>query len=350
MSLEEIRKRIDAIDDKLWELLEARMSLVQEIGEIKKKERLTIYRPAREKEILSRLSARKGRLSQSAIEAIFLEIFAASRTLEFAERIAFLGPVGSFTHQAAESRFGANGDYLSMQSIGAVFDAAESKRAKYGVTPIYNNTSGLVGEAIDRLEKSSLLIVGDMELAIHHCFATKAQSLNAIDNIYSKDAAFGQCGAFLQGHALDGRVKMIPIESTAKAARLASEDEKSAAICSHIAAKLYNLPVMFDNIEDTGENTTRFAIISDFENPSSAQDKTTIIAQTPNKPGALFALLKAFKDANINLAQLESLPSKGDRISSRFFIDFEGHKDDPKIAETLSKIKNYKLLGSYARS
>ncbi|MDR0665017.1 MAG: chorismate mutase [Helicobacteraceae bacterium] len=348
MSLTEIRTRIDAIDDNLLTLLEERMGLVKLIGEIKKMDCANIYRPAREKEILSRLAKHKGLLSKAAIEAIFYEIFAVSRLLERSERVAFLGPVGSFTHQAAESRFGATSDYLSMQSIGAVFAAVESSGAKYGVVPIYNNTSGLVGDTIDRLEQSPVLIVGDMELAIHHCLAAKTDKLSAIERIYSKDAAFGQCGEFLRGYGLE-HIEHIPIESTAKAARFASEDEKSAAICSHIAAKLNNLPILFDNIQDSGENKTRFAILSDFSNQPSGDDATSIIAQTPNKPGALFALLKEFNDARINLTQIESLPSRGDKRNSRFFIDFEGHKDDPKPSETLSRIKRYKWLGSYAR-
>ncbi|MDR0747107.1 MAG: chorismate mutase [Helicobacteraceae bacterium] len=343
------RAQIDSIDDKLVSLLEERMSLVKEIGEAKKRSDTAIYCPAREKEILTRLCRHKGLLGKKAIEAIFLEIFAASRSLEHSERVAFLGPVGSFTHQAAESRFGATGDYLCMQSIGAVFEAVESARAKYGVVPIYNNNSGLVGDTLRRLETSSLLIVGDMELPIHHCFAAKSEKLGAIKRIYSKDAAFEQCAAFLQGHSLEN-VERIPIESTAKAAKLASEDPEAAAICSHIAAQLLNLPIIFDNIQDSGENKTRFAILSDFVSEPSGSDTTSIIAQTQDKPGALFTLLKEFNDAKINLTQIESLPSKGDKRNSRFFIDFEGHRDDPKPSATLSKIKHYKWLGSYARS
>ncbi|MDR2638465.1 MAG: chorismate mutase [Helicobacteraceae bacterium] len=348
MSLTEIRVKIDAIDDKLVALLEERMGFVKKIGDIKKRGGATIYRPAREKEIISRLSKHKGLLSKSAIEAIFLEIFAASRIMERSERIAFLGPIGSFTHQAAESRFGANGDYLCMQSIGAVFKAVESGGAKYGVVPIYNNTSGLIGDTLERLESGNLLIVGDLEMRISHCFASRSENLAAIKKIYSKDAAFGQCEAFIAGHDL-GSLERVPVESTAKAAKLASEDETAAAICSHIAAKLHDLPIMFDNIQDSNENATRFAILSDFVNPSGGGDITTIIAQTPNKAGELFALLKEFNDAKINLSQIESLPSKGDKHNSRFFIDFEGHRDDPLVAATLAKIKKYKWLGSYAR-
>ncbi|MDR1451331.1 MAG: chorismate mutase [Helicobacteraceae bacterium] len=349
MGINEARAKIDEIDDQLLELLEKRMGLVQEIGAFKRENQAAIYRPAREREILKRLARRKGLLNEYAIEAIFQEIFAASRLLERSERIAFLGPIGSFTHQAAESRFGATGDYLRMQSIGAVFEAVESARAKYGVAPIYNNTSGLVGDTLERLATSDLLIVGDLEMKIRHCFASRAENLNRVKRIYSKDAAFGQCEAFLAGHDL-GEIERAPIESTAKAAKLASQEEDAAAICSHIAAKLHNLPIMFDNIQDSGENATRFVILSDFVNPPSGDDTTSIIAQTPNKPGALFALLKEFNDAEINLTQIESLPSKGDKRHSRFFIDFEGHRDNPSASATLARIKQYKWLGSYARS
>ncbi|MDR2905810.1 MAG: chorismate mutase [Helicobacteraceae bacterium] len=349
MALIELRKKIDAIDDRILAALEDRMSLVKEIGAIKKKDSGTIYRPAREKEILSRLGAHKGLLARSAIEAIFREIFAASRQLEQEERVAFLGPEGSFSHQAAESRFGATSEYLPMQTIGAVFKAVESRRAKYGVAPISNNLSGLVGDTIDCLEKSDLLIVGDMELSIHHSFATKAEHLAKIKRVYSKDVAFGQCRAFFSDHNLS--VEMIPVESTAKAARLAADDAESAAICSVIAAKLNELPVMFENIEDSHDNRTRFAIVSDFHNSASRRDLTTILARTPHKPGALFALLKEFNDAQINLTMIESIPSHISKNQTLFFIDFEGHRDDPAIKAILDGRKNeIKWLGSYARN
>ncbi|GHV05482.1 chorismate mutase [Campylobacterota bacterium] len=350
MNMSKIRLQINAIDDQLLALLEERMELVRAIGEIKRQSGTAIYRPDREREILDRLGAHKGVLTKSAIEAIFLEIFAVSRHLELAEKIAFLGPVGSFSHQAAESRFGAFGEYLAMQTIAAVFNAVEAGRAKYGVVPIANNVSGLVGDTIDKLETSSLLIASDMELPIHHAFASRAESLNAIKRVYSKDVAFCQCRAFFAEHLLE-TLDYIPVESTTKAAQLASADHEAAAVCSHIAAKLHDLPVLFENIEDSGENRTRFAILSDFQNPASGKDKTTILAQTPNKAGALFLLLKEFNDAAINLTKLDSRPSKGDESRSQFFIDFDGHRDDPAVAAILERRKDtIKWLGSYAKT
>ncbi len=245
MKLEELRKRIDEIDDKLLELLNERMKIVKEVGELKNKTRAPIYRPEREQEILNRLKSKNiGPLNEAAIEAIFLEIFAVSRNLERPERVAYLGPIGSFSHQAAESRFGAMSDYLSMNSISSVFKAVETKRAKYGVVPIENSIDGVVGETLDLLGRSPLLIVSELYMPIHHTFASLEDDISKIKKIYSKDVAFGQCRNFLNEHGFE-EMELIPVESTAKAAKMAAKERGSAAICSHIAAKLYNLPILF---------------------------------------------------------------------------------------------------------
>jgi len=268
-TLQECREAIDTIDDELLTLLNRRMKVVERVGEIKHEDGGAIYRPEREKTILERLeklnSTQNGLLNATAIEAIFLEIFAVARNLELPERIAYLGPEGSFTHQAAESRFGAMSDYLSLGSIHAVFKTLEAKRAKFGVVPIENSRDGVVGETLDLLAKSPVKIVAELYMPIHMSFASKARHLDGVKRIYSKDKGFGQCREFLQEHGLD-TVEQIPVESTAKAAILAAEDPEAAAICSHIAAKLYGVPTMFENIEDVHNNTTRSFILSDFKN------------------------------------------------------------------------------------
>lgn len=351
MNIDSIREQIDAIDNKLLDLLESRMGLVQEIGRIKHQSGSAIYRPEREKEILTRLKAHQGLLSGSAIEAIFLEIFATARHIEMPQRVAFLGPEGSFTHQAAESRFGAMGEYLSMNAIGAVFKAVESGRAKYGVVPIENNTDGVVGETLDLLGNGELTIVAEMMLPVHHAFASKSEHIRDIKRIYSKDIAFGQCRNFFVEHMLDA-IEKVPVESTAKAAKLASMEDDSAAVCSHIAAKIYNLPVLFENIEDSHTNKTRFVVISNYKNAQSKQDKTTILAKTQNRPGALFEFLSEFNKAGINLVKIESRPTGvSEGFDSWFFIDFEGHIDDPQVAKIVEKYRSeIKWLGSYART
>jgi len=352
MSLEELRKQIDEIDDRLLELLNRRIRVVQKVGELKHRTGASIYRPEREKAIIRRLVDRNGGpLTEAAIEAIFLEIFAVARNFEQPQRVAYLGPEGSFTHQAAENRFGAMSEYIPLHSIPAVFKAVHADRARFAVVPIENNTNGFVGETLDELAKSDLKIVAELYLPIHHSFVTKAQHLHQVKRIYSKDIAFNQCRSFLLEHELD-TIEYVPVESTAKAAKLAANDSESAAICSHIAAKLYKVPVMFENIEDNHRNRTRFIILSDFENEPSGSDKTSILAKLSDRPGSLYEFLRSFHDAGINLKKIESRPASSEaEFDYWFYIDFEGHKDEPAIKSVLHKHKEeIKLLGSYVRN
>ena len=196
-TLDDCRIAIDTIDNEMLKLLNKRMQVVERVGEIKKESGGAIYRPEREKAIIERLiklnEKENGLLNKSAIEAIFLEIFAVARNLELPEKIAYLGPEGTFTHQAAESRFGAMSNYLSLNSIEAVFKELEAGRAKFGVVPIENSRDGVVGETLDLLSKSSVKIVSELYMPIHISFATKSDSLKKIKRIYSKDKGFGEC-------------------------------------------------------------------------------------------------------------------------------------------------------------
>jgi chorismate mutase/prephenate dehydratase len=355
-TLDECRVAIDAIDNEMLQLLNKRMQVVERVGEIKKETGGAIYRPEREKAIIDRLNRlneeQKGLLNKSAIEAIFLEIFAVARNLELPERIAYLGPEGSFTHQAAESRFGAMSDYLSLNSIASVFKTLEAKRAKFAVVPIENSRDGIVGETLDLLAKSSVKIVAELYMPIHISFATKAQKLEDITKIYSKDKGFGQCREFLSEHGFVN-VEQIPVESTAKAAILAAQDEHAAAICSHIAAKLYGVPTLFENIEDSIDNTTRFVILSDFKNAISGEDKTSILVRLKDavEAGSLVHFLQDFDSENINLSKIESRPSRDkDGFGYWFYIDFYGHIDEERIQKIVQKhAEEVTWLGSYVK-
>jgi chorismate mutase/prephenate dehydratase len=355
-TLEECRRAIDLLDDELLELLNKRMQVVKRVGEIKKSSDAAIYRPEREKAIVQRLTQKsaseEGLLNGSAIEAIFLEVFAVSRNLELPERIAYLGPEGSFTHQAAESRFGAMSDYLAMHSIPSVFKELESKRAKFGVVPIENSRDGIVGETLDLLANSSVKIVAELYMPIHMSFVSKARKMADITKIYSRDKGFGQCREFLQEHNLHN-VELIPVESTAKAAILASKDPSAAAICSHIAAKLYGVPTMFDHVEDNIGSQTRFVILSDFKNSKSEDDKTSILVRLKDsvKAGSLVHFLQDFEKESINLSKIESRPSKDKGgFEYWFFIDFYGHVDDEKFQKVVQKHKGeVTWLGSYVK-
>jgi len=355
VKLKQIRAKIDAIDDELLVLLNKRMELVREVGLLKQAERSVIYRPEREKEILERLiSNNKGLLTPPAIEAIFLEIFSVSRNLELPQRVAFLGPEGSFTHQAAESRFGGMGEYLVLPTIRSVFDSVETGRAAFGVVPIENNQEGIVPETVDLLREKELMIAAEIYLSIHFTLVSKCDSVKDIKKIFSKDIAFRQCSTFLREYFDANEVELVPVDSTSKAAKMAAEEENSAAICSSISAKLMNLPVLFDNIENSDQNRTRFLILGkDFINQPSDNDKTTIIANLPhtNTPGVLYRFLKDFNDRGINLTKIESRPTRnGSDFGFWFFVEFEGNRYDPPIAEIMDKHKgDLKWLGSYVR-
>ncbi len=355
-TLDECRIAIDTIDNQMLELLNKRMEVVHRVGEIKNSVGGAIYRPEREKAIIERLSKlskeRNGLLNKSAIEAIFLEIFAVARNLERPEKVAYLGPEGTFTHQAAESRFGAMSEYISLNSIEAVFKELQAQRAKFGVVPIENSRDGVVGETLDLLARSEVKIVAELYMPIHISFATKAKEIKDIKRIYSKDKGFGECREFLTEYGLMN-VEQIPVESTAKAAILASQDEEAAAICSHIAAKLYGVPVLYENIEDIHDNTTRFVILSDFKNAPSGDDKTSILAKLKdaNEAGSLVHFLSDFDQAKINLSKIESRPSRNkDGFGYWFFIDFYGHIDDKNIKTIIQKHQDeITWLGSYVQ-
>ncbi len=348
--LKVLRDTLDNIDNQLLELLNTRMETVHKVGELKATSGGAIYRPEREQSIIDRLTniSQKvnGKLNRQAIEAIFLEVFAVSRNLELPEKVAFLGPLGTYTHQMAESKFGGTSEYVAMNSINGVFQEVSSKRAKYGVIPIQNSSSGVVNDTLMALNKYDLKIISNTTMPIHTTFSTNCKNISDIDKIYSKDVVFGQCREFLSEHNLDN-VELVPVESTAKAVQMALKDDKSAAISSHIAAKMYGLPIIFDNIEDDNSNNTEFIIISDFDNQPSGNDNTAILAKLSKQSGSLVKFLDDFYKAGINLTKIESHIIKQDLT---FYIEFNGHKDDKNIQSILQKHKEQvKVLGSYVR-
>ncbi|UFH58917.1 chorismate mutase [Sulfurovum mangrovi] len=345
MTLDELRQNIDKIDDTLLELYNQRMDLVHKVGELKNTTGAPIYRPEREQAILNRLKAKnKGKLTDVAIDALFLEMFAVSRNLELPEGVAYLGPEASFTHQAAESKFGALSAYLPIASIQGVFREVTKGTAKFGVVPIENSSSGIVSDTISSLDEYDLKIIAEVVIDVHLSFATLSEDIKKINKIYSKDIAFGQCRMFMEDLGLN-EIEHIPVESTAKAAKLALKDENAAAICPSVAAKLNNLPILFDNIEDDTSNRTRFFVISNFDNLPSGDDKTSLLVKLDNKPGSLVNFLNDFERSNINLMKIKSHIVEGKSI---FFIEFLGHKDDEKIKPILEKHGDkIKVLGSY---
>jgi len=347
MTLDELRIEIDTIDDSLLELYNKRMELVHQVGELKNTTGAPIYRPEREQAILNRLKAHNtGKLTDGAIDALFLEMFAVARNLELPEAVAYLGPEASFTHQAAESKFGALSSYIPIASIPGIFREVERGTAKFGVVPIENSSNGIVTDTINSLDAYSLKIIAEVVVDVHFVFATTNPSYQAVKRIYSRDIAFGQCRKFLQDLGLD-EIEHIPVESTARAAQLAKEDPEAAALCPAVAAKIHNLPVRFENVEDNVNNKTRFFVISNFDNLPSGNDKSTILVRLSNEPGALVDFLNDFEKVNVNLTKIKSHIVAGESI---FFLEFNGHKEDPHIRPILEKHQQeITVLGSYVK-
>jgi chorismate mutase/prephenate dehydratase len=346
----ELRNILDSVDNEILTLLNKRMQTVHKVGELKAKSGGAIYRPERENEIINRLNelsiTQNGLLNKDAIQTLFLEIFAISRNLELPEKVAFLGPFGTYTHQMAKSRFGGTSTYVALNSINGVFQEVTSKRAKFGVIPIENSSSGMVNDTLMALNKYDLKIIANISMPINHIFATNCKDIKNIKKIYSKDVVFGQCRNFLSEHKLDN-IELVPIESTAKAVQIALTDDTSAAICSQIAAKMYNLPVVFENIQDNHNNTTNFIIVSDFENSPSGKDNTSILVKLSKQSGSLVNFLKYFDKENINLEKIESHIIQNELI---FYIEFNGHKSDEKVKNIFSENENHiKFIGSYVR-
>lgn len=351
-NIEEIRLEINNIDDQILELLNQRMECVKQIGALKQKTGTAIYRPEREKAILERLSSSKtNKLSKEVIEAIFYEIFAVSRNLEMPQKVAFLGPIGTYTHQAAQARFGTLSSYIPLSTIEAVFKVLDNGEAKFGVVPIENNTEGAVNITLDCLKKyEKVKIVAELYMDIHHSFASISENISNINKIYSHPQGYAQCRKFLDDHGL-GEIEFIPTKSTAQAAELALKDETSAAICSKIAAHMNKLPILFETIEDNNANRTRFFVLSDFKNARSDFDKTSVIFKTGDRPGDLFNFLSMFKEAKVNITKLESRPTKQRNFKQVFYMDFLGHIDDENVQNIVKKAKDedydIRWLGSY---
>lgn len=288
---------------------------------------------------------KKTKLDLSLVNHLFSEILSTT-SISNNEKIVYLGPEGSYTQEAAINKFGINKTYYSVNSIKNIFYEINEDRATYGIVPIENSSNGIVGDTINCFNSYDLNIIGETVLDIHHTLVSNCSKIEDIRIIYSKDIAFDQCSIFLENYHLS-EVKYEYVDSTTKAAILASQIPSSAAICSKLAAKTSNIPILFNNIEDNKNNKTRFFIISKKDTKKSTNDKTSIMVQLPNKYGSLIDFLNDFKENKINLNKIKSHIVKG---ISTFFIEFDGHKNDINIQNILNKHTKYiKILGSYKK-
>jgi len=352
MNLENLRQEIDACDQEIVALLNRRAKAASAIGKIKRESGQEIFAPERERAVYDKVCAlSQGPLAPRNLHGIYREIMSACIALEKPTRIACLGPRGTFTHQAAISKFGASMEYLLQPEIRDVFLAVTRGHADYGVVPIENSTEGSVNATQDMLMESDLKICSEIFLEIHqNLMATCDQ--NEVKLVVSHPNALAQCREWLSTNLPGVPVREVP--STALAAERASREPGVAAIASEVAANLYELRVLVRGIEDKPDNTTRFLVLGHTFGGPSGDDRTSILFSTRHESGSLYSALMPFKANSVNLTRIESRPSKRIKWEYSFFIDLKGHANDPKIAMTLKEVEastdEFRLLGSYPRA
>jgi chorismate mutase/prephenate dehydratase len=349
-SLKNLRAHIDKLDLQILKMVNERASLAAEIGKVKNDHGAEAFTPAREEEVLKNvLEANKGPLDENTIRAIYREIMSGSRALQKVLKVAYLGPEYSFSHLAAVERFGQAVEFMRVGSIAAVFEEVNRSHADFGVVPLENSTDGRVADTLDMfLRLPQLKICAEVRLRIHHNLLANCEQ-QEIRRVYSKPQALSQCRNWLSKNV--PHASLHEVASTATAAELAQREPGAAAVASRQAAVRYNLRILFTDIEDSPHNETRFAVIGHQECGKTGHDKTAIMFRVPHSPGALAGALDVFRQGKVNLTWIESFPARLPKPEYVFFVDFEGHLEDPKVKRTLASLQEHceqlTVLGSF---
>jgi len=354
-ALAEVRQRIDQLDEQIQALIAERAAQAARVRAAKGDlgSASAYYRPDREAQVLRRVIERnQGPLSDSVMLRLYREIMSACLAQQEPMRIAYLGPEGTFTQQAVYRQFGHSVNAIAQPSIEEVFVAVQSGEADFGVVPVENSSQGIVSHTLDMFMHSDLKIAAEVELRIHQHLLTQARRLDQIERVYAHQQSLAQCKHWLSSHL--AHAEAVPVSSNAEAARRVRHAPDAAAIAGRHAAEVYGLPVLFANIEDHVDNTTRFLILGRELLPPSGEDKTTLLVAGRDGPGALFRLLEPLARHGVNMNRIESRPSRQGRWDYVFFIDVDGHVDDPALAAAMADLggeaRLVKVLGSYPRA
>lgn len=357
--LKALRLRIDNLDTKILELINERASCAREVGRVKEVdlqegENAVFYRPEREAQVLKRImELNDGPLDDEEVARLFREIMSACLALEKPLQVAYLGPEGTFSHAAALKHFGHSVQARAMNAIDEIFREVVAGAVAYGVVPVENSTEGAINHTLDSFLEHDISICGEVELRIHHhLLVGENTKTDHITRIYSHAQSLAQCRKWLDAHYPN--VERVAVASNADAAKRVKSEWNSAAIAGDMAAKLYDLQVLAEKIEDRPDNSTRFLIIGSQPVPPSGDDKTSVIVSVSNKPGALHELLIPFHQNGVDLTRIETRPSRSGKWSYVFFIDMSGHQTSPLVKEALEKIAHnsvgLKILGSYPKA
>jgi chorismate mutase / prephenate dehydratase len=355
--LANIRDSIDSVDAQIHALLNERARFAQLVGISKAAsgKAVDFYRPEREADVLRKaLNRNKGPLRDEEIARLFREIMSACLAQQEPLKVAFLGPEGTFTQAAVLKHFGSSVRALPLAAIDEVFHEVEGGIADFGVVPIENSSEGTVNHTLDMFLNSALKICGEVELRIHHCLMVRLGSMADIKRVCAHPQALAQCRGWLDEQLPD--VERVAVSSNAEGARRARDERGTAAIASRAAAEIYGLTLLANEIEDRPDNTTRFLVVGRKLFSASGADRTTLLVSTSNTDdaGALFRLLEPFAEHRVNLTRIESRPSRKRKWDYVFFMDVEGHVNDPPVAKALAALEQraslFKVLGSYPRA
>ncbi len=353
--LKQLRERIDALDEKILSLFNERAGIAVDVAEAKRTQGETgsFYRPEREADVLRHvIEQNEGPLNDKDVAHMFRALMSACLSAEAPLTVGFLGPEGTYSHDAALKHFGYAIKIKPLSSIDDVFREVEAGTANFGVVPIENSTEGVISNTLDNFIDSALNVCGEVSLRIHHHLLTTLDSLQTITRVYSHQQSLAQCRRWLAANL--PYVEQVNVSSNAEAARRAAEDSTAAAIAGEQAGELYQLASLVSSIEDDPNNTTRFLVIGNIDTSATGDDKTSIMVSSQNEPGALYKLLAPLAHHKVSMSKIESRPSHSGLWEYVFFLDLDGHVSEPAIAEVLEEIGQQavmlKLLGSYPKS
>ncbi len=345
-----VREEIDGVDDAILDLLNRRARISLEVGRRKEGTRETVFKPFREIEVLGRLADKNnGPLPNDHLRTIYREILASSRRLQRPERVAFLGPEGTFSHFAAMAYLGHCADYEPRTTIPDVFAAVASREAELGMAPLENSLQGTVGQTLDLFLKYEVFIQAELYCKVSHALLSRAAGLDQVKTVYSHPQPLAQCAGWLRANLPD--VGIVPVESTAAAGIQAAEHHEAAAIGHIKLGEMYGLNVLAGRIEDLPDNWTRFFVIGPADTKQENRDKTSILFTLPNKPGALHKVLAKLAGKDINMTKLESRPLRGEKWKYVFFADLQCDlgRDEYKhlLADLRECVYSLRILGCY---
>ncbi|MEI8012226.1 MAG: prephenate dehydratase [Candidatus Omnitrophota bacterium] len=351
MDLKQLRQKIDQIDTELVSLLNARARASLEIGKVKVKSGKGIYAPEREQQVLEGVrSLNKGPMGNAAFDAIYREIMSSSLALEKPLRIGYLGAEGSNSHSAALKKFGAQLNYAGCASIAEVFKRVAQGDCDYGVVPIENSVEGVVTPTADLLAESDLRICAQMTLKISYALLAKGP-FGKIKKVYSNPQVLAQCRNWLAVNLPPAQVRQISTASTTDAAKVAAAEKNAAALAPEECAGIYGLTLLRGQVQDIAHNSTRFFVIGPEDARPTGRDRTSIMFSIKDRVGVLYSILAPFANNAITLTRIESRPIKKKAWDYYFFVDFKGHREDPKVRQALHEVENMckflKVLGSY---